>query len=91
MNRDGTNPVNLTSYVDDAYFSGFTETFGGRCVLFRVGTDPTPQRLLAANLQGHAVEVAGLLPVAMACSPDDSALAYIDTEGERHLHWARLS
>ena len=51
----------------------------------------TPDRVLAANLQGHAVEVTGLSAVAMSCSPSDSTIAYIGTEVERHLHAMKLS
>jgi hypothetical protein len=91
VDRYGTNPVNLTPGVDNAHFSGFTWTFDGKWVLFREGTNATPDRVLAANLKGHAVEVTGLSPVAMSCSPSDSMLAYIGTELERHLHAARLS
>jgi len=91
MSRDGSNPTNLTSEVGDGYFSGFTWTFDGRWVLFREGLDTTPDRVLAADLQGHAVEVTGLLPVVMACSPDDSTLVYVGTETECHLPAAGLT
>jgi hypothetical protein len=47
--------------------------------------------VLAANQQGRTVEITGLLPVAMTCSPNDSTLVYIGAEGERHLHAVRLS
>lgn len=39
--------------------------------------------MLAANPQGHAVAVTGLSPVAMACSPIDSTLDYIDAEDHK--------
>ncbi len=91
VDRYGTNPVNLTPGLDNAYFSGFTWTFDGKWVLFREGMNAAPDRVLAANLKGHAVEVTGLSPVAMSCSPSDSMLAYIGTEAERHLHAVKLS
>ncbi len=91
MNRDGSNPVNLTSAIDDGYFSGFAWTFDGNWVLFREGLGAAPDRVLAANLQGHVVEVSGLSPVAMACSPTDSTLIFIGGELEHRLHSARLT
>jgi hypothetical protein len=91
VDRYGTNLVNLTPGLDKAYFSGFTWTFDGKWVLFREGLNATPDRVLAANLRGHVVEVTGLSPVAMSCSPSDSMLAYVGTEVERHLHAAKLS
>jgi hypothetical protein len=91
MNRDGSNPVNLTSAIDDGYFSGFAWTFDGRWVVFREGLGAAPDRVLAANLQGHVVEVSGLSPVAMACSPTDSTLTFIGGELEHRLHSARLT
>jgi hypothetical protein len=91
VDRYGTNPVDLTPGLDNAYFSGFTWTFDGKWVLFREGMNAAPDRVLAANLKGHAVEVTGLSPVAMSCSPNDSTLAYVGTEVERHLHAAKLS
>ena len=91
MNRDGSNPVNLTPDLDDGYFSGFTWTFDGTWVVFREGLGAAPDRVLAANLQGHVVEVFGLSPVAMACSPTDSALIFVGGELEHRLHSARLT
>jgi hypothetical protein len=86
VNSDGSSPVNLTSKVDDGYFSGFTWTFDGKWVLFREGMGTTPDRVLAANPSGRAVVVAGLEPVAMACSPSDSTLVYIGAESTHHLY-----
>jgi hypothetical protein len=90
MNRSGTSLANLTPGLDNGYFSGLTWTFDGRWVLFREGTNAAPDRVLAANLLGHAVEVAGLSPVVMACSPTDSTLAYIDA-GDHRLHFEKLT
>ncbi len=80
MNRNGTNLVNLTAGLDNGYFSGFTWTFDGKWVLFREGTSPTPDRVLAANTGGLVITGLAVSPVAMACSPDDSTLAYIGTD-----------
>jgi len=90
MNRDGSNPVNLTAGVDDGYFSGFTWTFDGKWVVFREGMNTTPDRVLAANLGGRTMTGLDVSPVAMACSPADSTLDYIGSENERRLHSARL-
>jgi hypothetical protein len=93
MNRDGSNLLNLTSDVDNGYFSGFTWTFDGNWVLFREGIiGVTPDaRVLAANRRGHVVEISGLSPVAMACSPTDSTLIFVGGELEHRLHSARLT
>jgi hypothetical protein len=90
MNRDGSNPVNLTPDVDNGYFSGFTWTFDGKWVLFREGMNITPDRVLAVNMGGRTMTGLAVSPVAMACSPTDSTLAYVGTESERRLHSARL-
>jgi len=90
MNRNGSNPVNLTSEVDNGYFSGFTWTFDGKWVLFREGMSATPDRVLAANMGGRAMTGLAVSPVAMVCSPADSVLAYIGTENEHRLHSVRL-
>jgi len=90
MNRDGSNPVNLTAGVDDLYFSGFTWTFDGKWVLFRVGTAQTPDGVLAANMAGRTVTALAVLPVAMACSPTDSTLIYVGTDLEQRLYSVRL-
>jgi len=90
MNRSGTSLANLTPGLDNGYFSGLTWTFDGRWVLFREGTNAAPERVLAANLLGHAVEVAGLSPVVMACSPTDSTLVYIDA-GDHRLRSEKLA
>ena len=90
IGHNGSNPVNLTAGVEDGYFSGFTWTFDGKWVLFREGMDPTPDRVLAANMSGRVVAGLPVSPVAMACSPHDSMLVYIGTEAERHLYAARL-
>jgi hypothetical protein len=89
MNRSGTGLVNLTPGLDDGYFSGLAWTFDGKWVLFRRGTNAAPDRVLAANLEGHAVEVAGVSPVAMTLSPTDSTLVWIDA-GDRKLHSVKL-
>ena len=91
MSSSGGNPLNLTAAVDNGYFSGFTWTFDGKWVLFREGEDVTPQRVLAANMSGHAVVISGFEPVAMAGSPDDSILVYIGSESARPLHALRLA
>jgi hypothetical protein len=90
MNSDGSNPVNLTAGVDDARFSGFTWTFDGKWVLFRSGTGPTPDGVLAANMSGRAVTGVKIASVAMACSPDDSTLAYVGTNLEHQLYHMKL-
>lgn len=90
MNSDGSNPVNLTAGVDNLYFSGFTWTFDGKWVLFRVGTAQTPDGVLAANMGGRKVTALAVVPVAMACSPTDSTLIYVGTDLEQRLYSARL-
>ncbi len=90
MNSDGSNPVNLTAGVDDAYFSGFTWTFDGKWVLFRAGTGSTPDGVLAANMGGHAITGVKIPAVAMACSPHDSTLAYVGTNPEHRLYYRKL-
>jgi len=90
MNRNGSNPVNLTGAVDDSYFSGFTWTFDGRWVLFRAGTGQIPDGVLAANMGGRVVTGLPVSPVAMACSPTDSTLAYIGTDTEHRLYSVKL-
>ncbi len=91
MNADGTNPVILTESLNDHDFSSFTWTFDGKWVLFRVGASHTPHGVCAATLSGHVIT--GLLvPTAVACSPVDSALIYIDPSyGDRPLFWKKLS
>lgn len=78
MNRNGTGLVNLTPGIDNGYFSSLTWTSDGKWVLFREGSTAT-ERILASNLSGHTVVVDGLgsQPVALACSPTDSALVFI--------------
>lgn len=90
MNSNGSNPVNLTAGVSDAHFSGFTWTFDGKWVLFRAGTDPTPDDVLAANMSGHAITGLAIPPVAMACSPDDSSLIYVAIDPEHRLYSMKL-
>jgi len=90
MSSNGTNPVNLTAGVDNAYFSGFTWTFDGKWVLFRAGTGPTPDGVVAANMSGHAITGLTIGAVAMACSPDDSTLAYVGLDLEHRLHTMKL-
>jgi hypothetical protein len=90
VDRYGTNPVNLTAGVDNAYFSGFTWTFDGKWVLFRVGTGPTPDGVVAANMSGHAITGLNIGAVAMACSPDDSTLAYVGLDLEHRLYTMKL-
>ncbi len=90
MNSNGSNPVNLTAGVNDAYFSGFTWTFDGKWVLFRVGTAQTADSVLAANMGGRKVTALAVVPVAMACSPTDSTLIYVGTDLEQRLYSARL-
>ena len=90
MNRDGSNPVNLTAGVDNLYFSGFTWTFDGKWVLFRVGTAQTPDGVLAADVGGRKVITLAVVPVAMACSPTDSTLIYVGTDLQQRLYSARL-
>ena len=91
MDRYGTNLVNLTPGLDNGCFSGFTWTFDGKWVLFREGLNATPDRVLAANLQGHAVEITGLSSEAMACSPTDSTLACIGSDSEHRLYSVGLA
>jgi len=90
MSSNGTNPVNLTAGVDNAYFSGFTWTFDGKWVLFRAGTGPTPDGVVAANMSGHAITGLTIGAVAMTCSPDDSTLAYVGLDLEHRLHTVKL-
>ncbi len=90
MSSNGTNPVNLTAGVDNAYFSGFTWTFDGKWVLFRAGTGPTPDGVVAANMSGHAITGLTIGAVAMACSPDDSTLAYVGLDLEHRLYTMKL-
>ncbi len=90
MNRDGSNPVNLTAGVGDGYFSGFTWTFDGKWLLFREGTGEVPDGVLAANTSGHAITGLAIRSVAMACSPHDSTLVYISTDPEQPLCSMRL-
>lgn len=90
VNSDGSNPVNLTAGVDDAHFSGFTWTFDGKWVLFRSGAGSTPDGVLAANMSGHAITGVKIAAVAMACSPDDSILAYVGTNLEHQLYHMKL-
>lgn len=85
MNRDGSSPVNLTPGVDDAYFSSLTWTLDGKWVLFRAGTELTPDGVLAANMSGHAITGLTVSPLAMACSPTDSMLAFVGTDQDRRL------
>ncbi len=86
MNRDGSSPLNLTPGLAGEYFSGFTWTFDGKWVLF-LGVS----RTLAANLSGQVltIHVSQGLPPAMACSPTDSTLIYIDP-GDHRLRSTRL-
>jgi hypothetical protein len=86
MNRDGSNPINLTPGIAGEYFSGFTWTFDGRWVVF-LGSSKT----LAANLSGRvlAIHVSQGLPAAIACSPTDSSLIYIDN-WDHKLYSTRL-
>jgi len=86
MNSNGSNPVNLSAGVDDAYFTGFTWTFDGKWVLFRAGTGAVPDAVLAANMSGHAIAGLPLSAVAMACSPEDSTLVFISTGPEQPLY-----
>jgi hypothetical protein len=79
MDSDGTNPVNLTAGVDDAYFSSFTWTFDGKWVLFGVGTGHNYHGVCAANTSGHAITGLMVPSAAVACSPDDSVLIYVET------------
>jgi Tol biopolymer transport system component len=90
MNRDGSNPVNLTAGVDDAYFSSFTWTFDGKWVLFRVGTGHNPHGVCAANMSGHAVTGLPIPSAAVACSPIDSILVYADPDLGGLLCWKKL-
>jgi hypothetical protein len=82
MGSGGESPTNLTPELDNAYFSGFTWTFDGKWVLFR-GADSAPTRVLAANLRGRCVELAGLTgaAAALACSPLDSTLLFAGSSG----------
>ncbi|MBN2464382.1 hypothetical protein JXD38_01990 [candidate division WOR-3 bacterium] len=90
MNSNGSNPMNLTATVDDAYFSGFTWTFDGKWVLFRAGTGQTPDAVYAANLNGRVIAGLAVSPVAMACSPTDSTLVYIGA-ADQNLYSAKLT
>jgi hypothetical protein len=90
MNNNGTNPVNLTAGLDNAYFSGFTWTFDGKWVLFRVGAGPTPDGVVAVNMTGHAITGLNIGAVAMACSPDDSILAYVGLDLDHRLYTMKL-
>jgi hypothetical protein len=45
-----------------------------------------PDGVLAANMSGRAITGLAVAPVAMACSPDDSTLAYIGTDQEQRLY-----
>jgi hypothetical protein len=91
MNADGTNPVILTESLNDHDFSSFTWTFDGKWVLFRVGASHAAHGVCAATLSGHVIT--GLLvPTAVACSPVDSSLIYINhSYGDRPLFWKKLS
>jgi hypothetical protein len=91
MNRDGSNPVNLTAGVGDGYFSGFTWTFDGKWLLFREGTGEVPDGVLAANTIGRVMTGLPVSPVAMACLPSDSTLAYIGTDNEHRLYSVKLA
>jgi hypothetical protein len=91
MNSNGTNPVNLTAGIGDAYFSGFTWTFDGRWVLFRAGTGPEPDGVFAANLSGRVMSGLPIGGVAMASSPGDSALVYVSLDKYRRLYSMKLA
>ena len=91
MNRGGTNLINLTPGLDNGYFSGFTWTFDGTWVLFREGTGESPDGVLAANMSGRVMTDLPVSPVAMACSPTDSTLAYISTDNEHRLYSVKLA
>lgn len=82
MNRSGTGPVNLTPALGDGGFFGLSWTFDGKWVLFR-DVDRAPARVLAANLRGRCVELAGLsgAAAALACSPLDSTLLLTSNSG----------
>lgn len=91
MNSDGGNPLNLTAGVDDAEFSSFTWTFDGKWVMFRVGTGHNPHGVCAANMSGHAITGLPVPSAAIACSPLDSILVYLDPDlGGRPIFWKRL-
>lgn len=91
MNRGGTNLINLTPGLDNGYFSGFTWTFDGTWVLFREGEGESPDGVLAANMSGRVMTGLPVSPVAMACSPTDSTLAYIGTDNEHRLYSVKLA
>jgi hypothetical protein len=90
MNSNGTNPVNLTAGVDDADFSSFTWTFDGKWVLFRVGTGHNAHGVCAANMNGHAITGLFIPSAAVACSPVDSTLIYVDPDYGREMFWKKL-
>jgi len=91
MNSNGTNPVNLTAGIGDAYFSGFTWTFDGKWVLFRAGTAPEPDGMFAANLNGHIISGLPIGAVAIASSPVDSSLVYVSVDKYRRLYSMKLA
>jgi hypothetical protein len=91
MNSNGTNPVNLTEGIGDAYFSGFTWTFDGKWVLFRAGTGPEPDGVFAANLSGRVLGGLPIGAVAMAASPGDSSLVYVSIDKYRRLYSMALA
>jgi hypothetical protein len=90
MNSNGSNPVNLTAGVDDADFSSFTWTFDGKWVLFRVGTGHNAHGVCAVNMSGHAITGQLVPSAAVACSPVDSTLIYVDPDFGREMFWKKL-
>jgi hypothetical protein len=92
INSDGSNPVNLTAGVDDAYFSSFTWTFDGKWVLFRVGTGGNAHGVCAVNMSGHAITGLFIPSAAVACSPNDSIVIYANPGfGPGALYWKKLT
>lgn len=92
VNSDGSNPVNLTAGLDDTDFSSFTWTFDGKWVLFRVGAGHNPHGVCAVNMSGHAIPGLFIPSAAVACSPVDSTLIYLDPDlGGRPMFWKRLA
>jgi hypothetical protein len=47
--------------------------------------------VFAINMSGHAIAGLGISPLAMACSPTDSTLAYVSLDSDRHLFSVHLS
>jgi len=80
MNRNGSNPVNLTADLADGLFASLTWTFDGKWVLFREGIPDVPNGVYASRIDGRTISGLAVLPLAMACSPTDSTLAYIGTD-----------